>query len=1006
MLLLSWLSDVVDELVDLFMNMLHTIMLFLDQLVYSFIGYLYRLFSLLATFDAFSVDTYNTFVNKIYILLGVVMLFVLVYGFFMGVINPDKASESGVAPQKIIINIVISIVIITILPTAFQFIKSFQNTIIVGDGSGSVLQKLIFNSADGSSDPNATTITLKNGGYTMAINTFSPFFQGTSEFCGDETNVDECEKRILVDDGKGGTISLSETKKKIGDKGNFWLLTKFTPFTFDNKSDMYGRQDEVKQINHMFPVSTIAGVFLCYVMVSFCFDLGKRCVKLLFLQIIAPIPVICRAIPKAGDVFSNWLKQIIAVYLEVFTRMLAMYFGVFLINLLMSNISLWSHFSDEGFFIVGLAKAFVIMGLIAFVKELPKFLGNLFPGMNSDGMSLGIKDKLKAGGAFTAGAALGAGATSLVRNGVKAFGNRDNWKNKNGRVTAGSVMRNLGRGATSTVAGATSGIARGLLQGRNAGSLSEMRSAASGGADAASQARENRQQYRASHGGTLGGVIRAHAADALKRTGDYFGINSIADKKKENDAIDKVQGLDKSLGDGIESDILSAAGKGKNYTYGTSHNTAELYRLQSNLEAARQKGDPEELRKAEAEYNKYKKGFIDEIKATTFKDDKAFESAIIGLNADEEATLRGAHTTAETLKTEALKNVGSRFINQTNETAAKTYILQNEAIGNFDAKVAQVEFKTDPAGKQAAEVTFDDTMAEQVRKNFDSTTAQKQFNVTKKAQAETHFDLHVAATAATDFDTNVSATVAQEFKDSHSAAAINDFQTTMKASFENNFDTTMKSAAETDFNSTQMSDVLKQYNEEAKKRTIILSAGDEKAARDAFVSQKRDEYVQAQKDTYVQAQQDAYVQTQQDAYVSQAKDDYVSQKKTEYVQSESNNFVKKMEDAYVQTQKKQFVQKQEDAYVKSAKETFIDEYVNTNINDSNRTFTVEQINQAFEDGVTKIDVNSIRNGEAFIDTNGKKAAGGYMKNVGKVITAQNNMDIARADREEKAKEGK
>ncbi len=1004
MLLLSWFSDAVNELADFFMNTLHVIMLFLDQLVYSFIGYLYRLFSLLATFDAFSVETYNTFVNKIYILLGVVMLFVLVYGFFMGVINPDKASESGVAPQKIIINIVISIVIITILPTAFQFIKAFQNTIIVGDGSGSVLQKIIFNSADGSEDLDAS-VTLKNGGYTMAINTFSPFFQIVSEGCVDGADVDECEKGISVSIGDEA-MSLSEAKSLIRNDGNFWRLTKFTPYTFDNKSDLYDREGKSKLVNHMFPVSTIAGVFLCYVMVSFCFDLGKRCVKLLFLQIIAPIPVICRAIPKAGDVFGNWLKQIIAVYLEVFTRMLAMYFGVFLINLLMNNIDLWSHFSDEGFFIVGLAKAFVIMGLIAFIKELPKFLGNLFPGMNSDGMSLGIKDKLKAGGAFTAGAALGAGATSLVRNGVHAFANKGNWKNNKGKVTAGSVMRNLGRGMASTVAGAASGAARGLSQGRNAGSLSEMASAAQGGAQAAEERRQRREAYKAGHGGTLGGVISGHAADALRKTGDHFGINSIADKKKENEAIDKVQSLDKSLGDGIESDILSAAGKGKNYTYGTSHNTAELYRLQSNLEAARQNGDPEALRKAEAEYNKYKKGFVDEIKATTFKDDKTFESSIIGLNADEEATLRGAHTTAETLKTEALKNVGSRFISQTNETAAKTYILQNEAVGQFDAQVAQVEFKTDPSGKQAAEVAFDTTMAEQVRKNFDSTMAKKQFNATKKAQAEAQFDLHVASTAATDFDANVSATVAQEFKDSHSAAAISDFQTTMKASFENNFDTTMKSAAVNDFNSTQMSDVLKQYNEEAKNRTIILSAGDEKAARDAFISQKRDEYVQAQKETYIQTQQDAYVQTQQDAYVSQAKDDYVSQKKTEYVQNESNNFVQKMENAYVQTQKKQFVQKQEDAYVKSAKESFIDEYVNTNINDSNRTFTVEQINQAFEDGVTKIDVNSIKSGEAFIDTNGKKAAGGYMKNVGKVITAQNNMDIARADREEKSKEGK
>lgn len=996
MLLLSWFSDAVDELTDFFMNQLHKIMLFLDQLVYSFIGYLYRLFSLLATFDAFNVDTYNVFVQRIYVVLGVVMLFILVYSFFMGVINPDKASESGTAPQKIVLNVVISIVIITILPTVFQFIGALQNTIIIGDGSGSVIQKLIFgnNSGDGQT-------TIKSGGYVMAINTFSPFFQVTSESCSGDS-VEECEKSVEAEDG----TNLANAKNAIRNDGDFWRLTKFTPNTFENKSDAYGREGEAKNIQHMFPISTVAGVFLCYVLISFCFDLGKRTIKLLFLQIIAPIPVICRAIPKAGDIFNNWMKQIIAVYLEVITRLLAMYFGVFLINEIIDNIDLWKHFSDEGFFLVGLAKAFVIMGLIAFVKELPKFLGNLFPGMNSDGMSLGIKDKLKAGGAFTAGAALGAGATSLVRNGVKAFANKKNWKNSQGKVTAGSVMRNVGRGVASAAAGTVSGTARGLSQGRNAGSLSEMRSAAAGGADAATQRRERRAAYRASHGGTLGGVLAGHATDALRGVGDYFGINSIADKKKENETIDKIQGLDKSLGDGIEADLLSAAGKGKNYTYGTSHNTAELYRLHSNLEAARQSGNPEELRKAEAEYNKYKKGFIDEIKATTFKDDKAFEASVIGLNADEEATLRTAHTTAETLKTEALKNVGSRFIQQTNETAAQTYILQNEAVGNFDARVAQVEFKTDPSGRQAAEVTFDGTMAEQARKNFDSTTAKKQFAIKHQGTAETTFETSQKVAVETEFDSNVKTSVEQEFKESHSAAAIADFQSKMRTSYENNFKTKIETMVSKDFNSTEMSKVLQQYNEEAKKRTIVLSAGDEKAARDAFVSQKRDEYIQAKKAAYIQAQEDAYVQTQQDIYVDNAKNNYVSDKKAEYVKQERDKFVQRMEDSYVQAQKAQYVQAQEDAYIQKSKETFIEEYVNKNINDPNRKFTIEEINQAYDDGVTKIDVASIKDGSAFIDTNGNKAAGGYMKNVGKVITAQNNMDIARADREEQAKEGK
>lgn len=501
MLIAGVLFPSMEELHDWFFNILHVILIFIDKLVYSFVGYLYKLFSLLATFSPFDIDTYNAFVQRVYLLLGIVMMFVLVYSFLMGVINPDNAEKNDIAPQKFLMNIVISIIIIAVLPTVFEFAIQFQNTMIKGDGTGTALQKLIFGISDDSGKE--ATDTLATAGYSMAINTFSAFFQPTDEWCKKNmgfagltnTNtldlISECEKVLS---SNNGSMSLYDAKEAIKQDGDFGRLSNFSKKTFivENEDDEDNYYDgETLPISHMFPVSTIAGAFLCYVLISFCFDLGKRIVKLLFLEVIAPVPAICRAIPKGKSIFDNWVKMITSVYLEVFVRLLAIYFGTFLISEIMKS-DAWNHFSSEGFFIVGVAKAFVIMGIVAFIKELPKFLGNLFPGMNSDGMSLGIKDKLKAGGAFTAGAALGSGATSLARNAYNAFGNKKNWQNKDGKVTAGSVMRNLGRGIGSTVAGGASGTARGLSQGRNAGSFSEMRSAASSGAAGAAAAREER----------------------------------------------------------------------------------------------------------------------------------------------------------------------------------------------------------------------------------------------------------------------------------------------------------------------------------------------------------------------------------------------------------------------------------------------------------------------------------------------------------------------------------
>lgn len=61
----------------------------------------------------------------------------------------------------------------------------------------------------------------------------------------------------------------------------------------------------------MILVSTICGLYVLWVITNFCFDMAVRVIKLMFFQIIAPIPVVCRVIPggKMKDVFSTWMKK-------------------------------------------------------------------------------------------------------------------------------------------------------------------------------------------------------------------------------------------------------------------------------------------------------------------------------------------------------------------------------------------------------------------------------------------------------------------------------------------------------------------------------------------------------------------------------------------------------------------------------------------------------------------------------------------------------------------------
>ena len=58
---------------------LYNLLLMLDGAIYNLIDYLYDIFDFLAGRNIFSQDTYNDIVSRIYIILGVFMLFVLAY---------------------------------------------------------------------------------------------------------------------------------------------------------------------------------------------------------------------------------------------------------------------------------------------------------------------------------------------------------------------------------------------------------------------------------------------------------------------------------------------------------------------------------------------------------------------------------------------------------------------------------------------------------------------------------------------------------------------------------------------------------------------------------------------------------------------------------------------------------------------------------------------------------------------------------------------------------------
>ena len=72
--------------------------------------------------------------------------------------------------------------------------------------------------------------------------------------------------------------------------GNFRYVTTYVDQMLDST-------ETKESVTYTFIISTIAGCFLIYIILSFCIDLGVRAAKLVFYQLIAPIPILMRLIP-------------------------------------------------------------------------------------------------------------------------------------------------------------------------------------------------------------------------------------------------------------------------------------------------------------------------------------------------------------------------------------------------------------------------------------------------------------------------------------------------------------------------------------------------------------------------------------------------------------------------------------------------------------------------------------------------------------------------------------
>ena len=396
------------------------IMLLIDNVVYWFASQCYQLFIKLSMTRLFEDAFFSDFANRIYAILGVFMLFYLAYALLNALVDPDKLAKGDKSVSKLAMNFVVSLVILGFLPSIFNYAYRLQNFIL----SENVIGTLVF--GDQSVSSNGDNMIKYGDALSFTIlNTF--------------INPDNYNVELSTN------YNWWNLKQDILENSDYSHLPSL------NKAIVYGANeitDEGVSSTTVYPeykviLSTIVGIYLCYIMVSFVLDLGVRVVKLAFCQLIAPIPVLMRAMPSKKSSFDKWLKLTLSIYFEVFVRVGFIYLSVYFINAIMENNRLADIFFSGG--IQGmLALVVVILGILTFAKQAPKMISDIL-GIDTGNMKLGIADKLKGNvlgkGMVGVGSAalgfvtggLGGAAVGLVNGAglsAVALGAMNGWKHK------------------------------------------------------------------------------------------------------------------------------------------------------------------------------------------------------------------------------------------------------------------------------------------------------------------------------------------------------------------------------------------------------------------------------------------------------------------------------------------------------------------------------------------------------------------------------------------------
>lgn len=393
-----------------------------DGIATTLLGGIYKVFFLVANATIVNGDVIKVFYSRIQLILGILMIFKLAMSILNIIINPDVVKDQKQGPTKMVTRIVTALVMLTLvipinIPNAkenslnayindhgilFGFLYKAQDSIL----SENILAKLILGTSSNNTADDMDVNNLSDVGNAMASTVLKVFIKinvkdATQPPCEDS---ETCENTICASEVNESQYAEENVDPQV-------ILSHINDSCGSGSSERYA-----------FGYTPIIGAIVMFIMAliitGFTVDIAVRAIKLAILRMVAPVPIISYINPpkQGGGAFDNWTKSLISTYVDLFVRLAIVYFGLFMVQIIMNG-GMDNIFGSnvQGFtFTSGIAFIFVILGILVFMKQAPQFIKDVLGIKGKPMGNVGLSSVMAGTATLLGGGGLaGAGAAAM-----------------------------------------------------------------------------------------------------------------------------------------------------------------------------------------------------------------------------------------------------------------------------------------------------------------------------------------------------------------------------------------------------------------------------------------------------------------------------------------------------------------------------------------------------------------------------------------------------------------